>query len=151
MSERRFIIVGEITKPKFFNRPSPFGRKIGEIISRHADAALSERRDIIGVCRTCAFRPGSIPNGCESTQLDVIGCVMKNDDGNFMCHEHEGEPCHGYAALRLANPKFRNAMFKEYATLVFDAAERKGLTREDVEAAFEAQEHPPFGVSHPRK
>lgn len=57
-------------------------------------------------CKTCAFRLGTIPNGCPQTQMEVLKCVMEQDE--FHCHarhDKTGEPelCHGWvAAMDLA-------------------------------------------------
>lgn len=52
-------------------------------------------------CKTCAFRAGTIPNGCPQTQMQVLKCVLEQDE--FHCHsrhDEQGEPmlCYGWVA-----------------------------------------------------
>ena len=71
------------------NRPTEQGRKLGDQVARLANIAEAcqvanypnERKR----CKTCAFRSGTIPNGCESTVLDAIKCVVERIP--FVCHE----------------------------------------------------------------
>lgn len=35
-------------------------------------------------CASCAFRAGTVPNGCSQTQMDVLKCVMEKQA--FFCH-----------------------------------------------------------------
>ena len=53
-------------------------------------------------CKSCAFRAGTVPNGCMQTQMDVLKAVV--EDVPFLCHQHDrkGWPCHGWFAARVA-------------------------------------------------
>ena len=98
------------TKPspsdKVPNRPTPEGRELGTQLARFCDAADAELRQHFPKaaerCASCAFRAGTVPNGCEMTLMDALKCL--NENVPFMCHEvpHDTEPvrlCAGYAAL----------------------------------------------------
>ena len=74
---------------KDHNRVSPEGIKLGEQMARLCDQEVpklisqgewseDER------CASCAFRKGTVPNGCPQTQLDTIKCVLEHEA--FMCH-----------------------------------------------------------------
>lgn len=71
------------------NRPTPVGRMLGVELARLADKAEIDALKLFPNqkhrCRTCAFRKGTVPNGCESTLMDAIKCVMERVP--FMCHE----------------------------------------------------------------
>lgn len=93
-------------------RVTPEGRLLGaklvEWFEPHIEdlAALGEPDER---CKTCAFRAGTIPNGCPQTQMEVLKCVLKQV--HFHCHsrrDEAGEPaiCHGWlAAWHLAQVK----------------------------------------------
>jgi len=89
------------------NRPTPEGRMLGTQLARLADEAEAESitrfPDTRVRCRTCAFRAGTIPNGCLATVMDALKCVM--EDIQFSCHEHTSEPCMGWmeAANRVSS------------------------------------------------
>lgn len=80
------------------NRPSEIGREAGEGIAKMADNAARVFGDTR--CGTCAFRDGTIPNGCASTVMDAMKCVMEHRD--FNCHEDLTKLCGGYDASRKA-------------------------------------------------
>lgn len=89
------------------HRVSPEGRKLGVVAARLADAecaALVLDGEEDERCQSCAFRAGTVPNGCLQTQLDVMKAVA--EDIPFMCHQHldqRGRPskvCHGWFAAR---------------------------------------------------
>lgn len=52
-------------------------------------------------CKSCAFTPGTVPNGCLQTQLDALKAVVENVP--FLCHQHDrkGSPCHGWFAAQV--------------------------------------------------
>ena len=78
------------------NRPSPEGRALGKELARFADQEVAK----IGVdlrCRTCAFRAGTIPNGCLPTVGDALKCAMEKHP--FECHERPGLDCAGWMAM----------------------------------------------------
>lgn len=37
-------------------------------------------------CRSCAFRPGTVPNRCVDTVADALKCVFEGER-HFLCHE----------------------------------------------------------------
>lgn len=63
-----------------------------EVIPRTHLTELTER------CRTCAFRAGTVPNGCAQTQLDISKCVSEGIP--FYCHQHQGQLCRGWVVTR---------------------------------------------------
>jgi hypothetical protein len=90
----------------YLNRPTPLGIELGKQLARFADAAEAEQKksfpNLKERCKTCAFRLGTIPNGCSETLMDALKCVMEFHD--FMCHEtmHNGEPqgvCQGWLLM----------------------------------------------------
>lgn len=53
-------------------------------------------------CASCAFRLGTVPNGCPQTQMDALKAVMEQTP--FACHmdpTHQ-KLCHGWYAARVA-------------------------------------------------
>lgn len=75
--------------PREHNRVSPEGKKMGEQMARLCDR---ESKKFIAEgewtederCASCAFRLGTVPNGCLQTQLDVMKAVMEHEA--FFCH-----------------------------------------------------------------
>ncbi|HWN46806.1 MAG TPA: hypothetical protein VNM71_05580 [Steroidobacteraceae bacterium] len=89
------------------HRVTPEGRALGEQTARLADAecavlALAGEPD--ERCKTCAFRAGTVPNGCLQTQADAFKAV--SEDVPFMCHQHQDARgrydriCYGWFAVR---------------------------------------------------
>lgn len=79
------------------------GKKIGKETARMANFMVKQL-EAKGIedqrCKTCAFREGTVPNGCLQTQADVMKCVI---EGNiFLCHQNlkTPAPCFGYLAAR---------------------------------------------------
>lgn len=74
------------------NRPTALGRQLGAQLARMADKARAQFIDKNGKigepCHSCAFRRGTVPNGCEETVMDAIKCVMESVP--FFCHETKG-------------------------------------------------------------
>lgn len=64
----------------------------GETIPRTPLTELDER------CKTCAFRAGTVPNGCAQTQIDVSKCAAEGIP--FYCHQHQGQLCRGWVVTR---------------------------------------------------
>lgn len=70
------------------NLPTAEGRALGAEVARLADIAEAkmlarfpgQRRR----CDDCAFRAGSIPNGCPSTLMDAIKAGIEREP--FWCH-----------------------------------------------------------------
>jgi len=95
------------------NRPTPEGRELGAGIARLCDKAIAEKRTHIPTfperCGTCAFRLGTIPNGCPETLMDAMKCVLEVRP--FMCHEQldeNKEPnglCAGWYGMMTADRK----------------------------------------------
>lgn len=83
----------------FRNRPTLEGKKLGALINKFTDPAMLDRYPR---CASCAFREGSIPNGCGATLIKAVECVAMEE--TFYCHEVkdvDGEPyrvCGGYLA-----------------------------------------------------
>lgn len=64
------------------------------------------------MCKTCACRPGSVPNGCLQTQMDFLKAAAEGNP--FLCHApRDGRICAGWARARaelVANPLPKQAM-----------------------------------------
>lgn len=89
------------------HRVTPEGKAMGVLMSRLADAecaALARQEEPDERCKTCAFRAGTVPNGCAQTQCDVAKAVF--EDVPFLCHSHSDghgrydKICHGWFAVR---------------------------------------------------
>lgn len=83
------------------HRVSPEGKACGEFMAKVAAAQivkLAEEGEPVECCKTCAFRPGTVPNGCAQTQSDVLKAVLEGVA--FMCHQNRGEVCAGWFAAR---------------------------------------------------
>lgn len=92
------------------HRVTPTGRALGKALARIAelgrarlralglaDVGLSTIRD--AMCSSCACRPGTVPNGCLQTQLDLLKAVTQGD--MFLCHApKDGRACAGWVAAR---------------------------------------------------
>lgn len=96
------------------NLPTPEGRELGANLARFADTAERKLRATMAArnidrpiperCQSCAFRAGTTPNGCPSTVMDALKCLMEGDV--FLCHaspqgddgEHIGV-CAGFQLL----------------------------------------------------
>lgn len=87
---------------KVRNRPTDLGREAGKHLARFCDQAEAKKTTLHPRCTTCAFRAGSMPNGCESTVMDALKCSM--EDTPFMCHERKGQPCSGWVMMRSNKP-----------------------------------------------
>jgi hypothetical protein len=84
------------------SRVSPEGRALGEQMARLYDIALARLGDEADQgerCKTCAFRAGTVPNGCAQTQMDISKCAAEGIP--FYCHQHRGELCHGWIITRI--------------------------------------------------
>lgn len=90
------------------NRPTAAGRDLGADLARVCDVAEAEQRkrfpNMAERCSSCAFRAGTVPNGCPETLMDAIKCVIEQRE--FMCHMgpgiKEGKPtlpCAGWFTL----------------------------------------------------
>lgn len=86
-------------------RVTPGGRRAGAALCRLTEpaiAALIADGEPDERCKTCAFRLGTVPNGCVQTQADAMKCVMEGVP--FYCHQDPTHktPCHGWFAGRRA-------------------------------------------------
>lgn len=86
-------------------RVSPEGKSIGEQMARMSDKAIAtlvNEGEPDERCVSCAFRLGTVPNGCAQTQMDAVKAVI--EDVPFLCHQadRKGWPCHGWYAARVA-------------------------------------------------
>lgn len=78
------------------------GRALGEQMAKLFD--IAERR--LGVladqderCLTCAFRAGTVPNGCPQTGLDTSKCLAEVIP--FYCHQDLAKLCHGWSTCHI--------------------------------------------------
>lgn len=91
------------------NLPCPTGIEFGAHLARFVEVEVATLEDagrpVPEMCGSCAFRRGTLPNGCLTTLADAFKCVMEQE--TFLCHEEEpiGRACGGWAILRGASPK----------------------------------------------
>jgi hypothetical protein len=92
------------------SRVTPQGQAMGKSAARLAelgrrrleaagltDMGLATLRD--QMCTTCACQPGSVPNGCLQTQLDLLKSAAEGYP--FLCHApRDGRICAGWARIR---------------------------------------------------
>ena len=105
------------------SRVSPEGRTMGRNAARLAElgrqrlarlglAAVQAPTLRDDMCKSCAAREGTVPNGCLQTQMDFLKCAAEGKA--FMCHApHNGKYCMGWVRARaelLANPLPPEAM-----------------------------------------
>lgn len=70
------------------------------------------------MCASCACRPGTVPNGCMQTQLDLLKAVVEGVP--FLCHApKDGRMCAGYLSVRAEHvarpiPKEIEAVVREW-------------------------------------
>ncbi len=92
------------------SRITPEGKILGEQMARLTAPAL-ELMASQGIaddrCQSCAFRAGTVPNGCPQTQMDVVKAIMEGVP--FKCHQSPKDAqgqcsdlCHGWIAARVA-------------------------------------------------
>lgn len=82
---------------KKVNEPTQAGYELGYMLHRFFESAkLKPER-----CRTCAFRSGTYANGCETTVMDALKCIMERVP--FSCHE-ESRLCAGYVSMCAESP-----------------------------------------------
>lgn len=97
---------------KVRNRPSPVGIETGSHLARFTDKAEQDWHEagmnfIPQRCASCAFRSGTVPNGCVTTVADAMKCTMERKP--FHCHHgmkgHGPESvCAGWILLNSAQP-----------------------------------------------
>ena len=99
------------------HRVTPQGQAMGKSSARLAERGL-QRMEANGLtslglpmlrddmCQSCACKPGTVPNGCLQTQLDLMKSASEGRP--FMCHApKDGKLCAGWARVRaelVANP-----------------------------------------------
>lgn len=88
--------VSEVTPRNWLvpNRPSELGRAMGRELARLVENNMERDKERFpnapdGRCKTCAFRPGTIPNGCEETVMDALKAALQFD--RFLCHQTHDE------------------------------------------------------------
>lgn len=87
-------------------RCTPEGRRLGELLVRLADKQIPKLA-LEGLadtrCASCAFRAGTVPNGCPQTGLDAFKALA--DGVPFQCHAvvpgTGKRVCFGYFAAML--------------------------------------------------
>jgi len=87
------------------SRITPLGKELGAQIARMTEkviAQLANEGEPDDRCGTCAFRLGTVPNGCPQTLMDAVKAVMEGV--TFLCHNDPAREtvCHGYYAARVA-------------------------------------------------
>jgi hypothetical protein len=107
------------------NRVTPDGQRLGEQLSRMTDVEVGKliadgEWDHDERCASCAFRYGTVPNGCVQTQADALKAVMEHE--TFSCHvARDGcvagaHPCMGwFAAMQAVNKKPKVKMPWEFS------------------------------------
>jgi hypothetical protein len=99
------------------SRVTPKGRAMGSNAARLAELGLKRLKGLgldgleapmlrNEMCKTCACRPGVVPNGCLQTQLDFLKSA--HEGRPFLCHApKDGKMCAGWVRVRaelVANP-----------------------------------------------
>lgn len=90
---------------KDHSRVSPEGRRIGATMADIAGKGvrvLAAEGEPDERCRSCAFTPNTVPNGCIQTQMDAMKATVEGVP--FMCHQadRKGRSCFGWYAARVA-------------------------------------------------
>jgi hypothetical protein len=111
------------------NRPTPEGKLAGAQIARFTDKAeVLVRKQFPNHaerCKSCAYRAGTIPNGCPDTVIDATKCAFEGRP--FYCHERfneDGTPqdfCAGWLLATTVLPKGLTAPFP-YSDEIIEAA-----------------------------
>jgi hypothetical protein len=97
------------------SRVSPEGQQAGRVLAAFAETGIEtgvpDRR-----CGTCAFRMGTVPNGCLQTMADAAKCLAEGEV--FECHHREGATCEGFrAASMVYPPEMRGPVDWDFAKL----------------------------------
>jgi len=87
---------------KDHSRVSPQGREVGAMLVRMVEPAIADmvsQGEPDTRCASCAFRAGTVPNGCMQTMADAVKSVIEQKP--FHCHVKkyaDGTPdlCHGW-------------------------------------------------------
>lgn len=101
------------------NRPTPEGFMVGTMLARWAregePAARLVEPTTPPMCKSCAFRQGTIPNGCPETVLDALRVIVEQND-DFYCHrefDDEGNAVHLCSGATFAMASQEAAAFRE--------------------------------------
>ena len=103
------------------NLPTPEGWALGAELARIADLEEERQRERFPnakpPCADCAFRAGSIPNGCPGTLMDAVKALAECIP--FYCHHglDSGQPtrlCAGYALLMGATARRDDSNEQEF-------------------------------------
>ena len=102
------------------SRVTILGREAGKIMADMADYAcvmLIKDGEQDERCKSCAFKRGTVPNGCAQTQADVFKAVVEGVP--FLCHQNnrKGWPCHGWYSIRAIVP---NNILSEFGPCNWD-------------------------------
>ncbi len=87
------------------SRVSFDGARMGAKLAKLTDKAV-KKLELQGEkderCATCAFRLGTVPNGCIQTQSEAWKATL--EDKTFLCHHDDRREtvCHGHYAIRQA-------------------------------------------------
>jgi hypothetical protein len=97
-------------KIKQRDRVTELGQNLGRFSAFLAERGtlVLEKAGLLGLelpfqktqmCNSCACRTGTIPNGCEQTQLDLLKAAAEGEA--FLCHApNDGKLCAGWASVR---------------------------------------------------
>lgn len=109
------------------HRVCEVGKRAGAFMAQLADAeiaALAREGDVDERCKSCAFRAGTVPNGCAQTQLDIQKAIT--EDVPFMCHcyrDKGGKPnriCYGWFAVRRIVDRFEQGTGRKLPPCDYD-------------------------------
>lgn len=84
------------------NLPTPEGTELGKHFVRFYEQEAAKQPPTAPRCDECAYRLGTVPNGCGPTLMTALKCIMEGEP--FYCHKgaNEGEPkrlCAGFEVL----------------------------------------------------
>jgi len=87
------------------SRVTPEGEELGRHLVKKTQPGLDRVMELDGVdgrCISCAYRLGTVPNGCPQTQLDALKATLEGVP--FKCHHSPGlrRICAGWMASRIA-------------------------------------------------
>lgn len=85
-------------------RVTPEGRHVGQVLSSIVDGQIAQlvaEDEPDERCKSCAFRIGTVPNGCLQTMADAIKAVSEGIP--FLCHQDPARQtiCYGWYVLRV--------------------------------------------------
>ncbi|WP_159918025.1 hypothetical protein [Pantoea sp. 18069] len=87
------------------HRVSPEGRALGDQMVRLVEPVIqhiAKLGDPDERCKSCAFRAGTVPNGCLQTQADALKAALEQKP--FLCHvDHYADGRHKLCSGWLAS------------------------------------------------